>query len=176
MDKLELELEAILFVAGTPVPLSRLAAAVAADPKQVAKALDSLKINLQARGIKLARTGSEYSLLTNPAATEAIERYLGASQRSELSKPALETMAIIAFRQPLTKTEIDQIRGVSSDQTIKNLLLRGLIEENGRAEIPGRPILYRTSLKFLEILGLSDAAELPKVDGIEIKSSKGESP
>ncbi|HSH31654.1 MAG TPA: SMC-Scp complex subunit ScpB [Candidatus Saccharimonadales bacterium] len=164
MDKLELSLEAILFAAGEPVTLARLAAATTADQAAVVRALGSLKTQLQPRGIRLIASGRHYSLSTAPEAAAAVERYLGAAARAELSKPALETLAIIAYRQPVTKTDIEQVRGVSSDQTIKNLLLRGLISEAGRADSPGKPLLYATSLKFLEHFGLSGPDELPPLE------------
>ncbi|MBW3538023.1 SMC-Scp complex subunit ScpB [Candidatus Parcubacteria bacterium] len=164
MDELAASLEAVLFAAGEPVTLARLVAATEADQTAVTGALAGLKTQLRHRGIRLVTSGRHYSLATAPQAAAAVGRYLGGGARAELSKPALETLAIVAYRQPLTRTQIEQIRGVSSDQTIKNLLLRGLIIESGRADSPGKPLLYATSVKFLEHFGLSSPAELPPLD------------
>ncbi len=152
--------EAILFVSGEPVSLKQLEEAVASTPSDIGKALDQLKVSLSKRGLRLAKAHGYYQLITDPMAAQAIERFLGAQAKIELSKPAAETLAIIAYEQPVTKMQIEEIRGVASDQTIKNLLIRGLIIESGQQASPGRPTLYSTSHSFLQHLGLSDASDL----------------
>jgi segregation and condensation protein B len=164
MSKLSSQIEAILFAAGDPVTLAQLAEALEINEGELSTSLDELRVSLANRGLRLVEANQTIGLVTAPEATEAVERFLGAQARTELTKPALETLAIIAYKQPATKTQIEEIRGVASDQTIKNLLIRGLIVENGQADEPGRPTLYSTSHKFLQLLGLSHVNDLKPLE------------
>ena len=153
--------EAILFVAGEPVSLKQLTEATSSQAEAVQAAIKELEVALTGRGVRLTQNKQNYLLVTIPEAKTAVEKFLGAKVRNDLTKPALETLAIIAYKQPITKSQIEAIRGVASDQTIKNLLIRGLVVEAGTANQPGRPVLYETSMKFLQLLGISRIQDIP---------------
>ncbi len=163
MSDLSKHIEAILFAAGDPVSKQQLLDALECDEKNLEKALSDLKTALSDQGLQLVLAEGSYSLVTAPGSTEVVSRFLGAQARTELTKPALETLSIIAYKQPATKTQIEEIRGVASDQTIRNLLQRGLIIESGKSNEPGKPIQYSTSHKFLQLLGLSHVGELTPI-------------
>ncbi len=157
-------LEALLFVANEPLTAGRLAQLTEQDLAEVEPALMQLEAKLANSGLQLVCHNGEYRLVTAPAATEAVRRYLQAETRSDLSKPALETLAIIAYRGPLTRTRLDDIRGVASDTMLRNLLARGLITEQGTATEPGKPTLYAVSHTFLNHFGLASLKELPPLE------------
>lgn len=158
-------LEALLLVAGEEgTTVARLARATGHSEDQVEAALLMLEERLRTGGLRLQRLRQRVRLVTAAEAAEAVRAFLGLEARVRLSRAALETLAIIAYRQPITRPEIDAIRGVSSDGVVRSLLEKGLIEELGRAPVPGRPILYGTSPRFLEILGLTSLEELPPLD------------
>ena len=154
-------LESILFVASGPVPLQRLAVALETTTSAVNSLLNDLAEQCQQRGLRLQWSGSEVQLTTAPEASSVIERFLGLEVTMRLSQAALEVLAIVAYMQPITRPQIDQIRGVNSDGSLRTLLSKGLIEENGRLDTPGRPILYGTTPHFLQHFGLGGVAELP---------------
>ena len=155
-------LESLLFVADGPVPAARLAEALNTTPEAVLVLLKELEASYDGRGLRLQWSGgSTVQLTTAPAATPYIERFLGLEFTARLSAAALEALAIIAYRQPVTRPEIDAIRGVNSDGVIRTLVSKGLIEEVGRAQGPGRPILYGTTPAFLQHFGLVSLEELP---------------
>ena len=158
--------ESLLFVADGPVSVGRLAQALETTPARVEQALAALEASCADRGLRLQRVGSSVQLVTVPQAAPHIERFLGLEARAHLSRAALETLAIIAYRQPITRPEIEAIRGVSSDSVLRTLLSYGLIEDVGRAPTVGRPILYSTTFEFLQHFGLSSLAELPPLDSI----------
>lgn len=159
---LDAQLEALLLVAGPEgSTVERLARAVQQPVEQVEAGLLMLEERLQARGIRLQRHRQRVRLVTAAEVAETVRRFLGVEARARLSRSALETLAIIAYRQPITRPEIEAIRGVNSDAVIRSLLEKGLIEEVGRADAPGRPILYGTTSKFLELVGLHSLEELP---------------
>ncbi|HSX47885.1 MAG TPA: SMC-Scp complex subunit ScpB [Candidatus Nanoarchaeia archaeon] len=164
MSELENAIEAILFVAEQPVELSRLAKAVEAKEVEVTTALASLENRLKDRGIVLLKTNHRYQLVTAPNLASVVERFIGQQFRAELSRPALETLAIIAYRQPVSRADVEAIRGVSSEQTMRSLLLRGLVAESGHSQTPGQAKLYRTTAKFLQVLGLTETDKLPPLD------------
>jgi segregation and condensation protein B len=116
------------------------------------------------RGLRLQRYRSRVQLTTAPEMAPYIERFLGLESSSRLSRAALETLAIILYRQPVTRPHIDSIRGVNSDGVLRSLLLKGLVQEVGRAEAPGRPILYSATSECLQYFGLSSLSELPPLD------------
>lgn len=154
-------LESILFVASGPVPSARLAVALETTPAVARSLLQTLEQNYRERGLRLQWNGDAVQLTTAPEAGAAIERFLGLEVTSRLSQAALETLAIVAYLQPVTRPQIDQIRGVNSDGALRTLLSKGLIEEVGRMETPGRPILYGTTSEFMQHFGLGSIAELP---------------
>lgn len=156
------KVEAILFVASAPVTPSQIGEALSLDLKTVEDALAELmKIYSDGRGISLQWHGGRVQLTSAPQYAAEVEQFLGLEATGKLSKAAVETLAIIAYRQPITRPGIDSIRGVSSDGVIKSLLSKGLIQEVGRAEGPGRPILFATTAEFLQHFGLSSLAQLP---------------
>jgi segregation and condensation protein B len=155
-------LEALLFVATGPVTASQLADALEIDIKSVEMALNELQSDYEDnRGVSLQRHGGRVQLTSSPYCAADVERFLGLEELQRLSKAAIETLAIIAYRQPISRPGIDSIRGVSSDGVIKNLLNKGLIQEVGRGEGPGRPILFSTTTEFLQHFGLPTLNQLP---------------
>lgn len=164
--ELTAQIEAILFVADGPIKVNALTRATGATKIEVEAAVAQLETDLAARGLRLTEEAGAYSLTTAPSTSAVVERFLGGQARSDLSRPALETLAIVAWRQPITRNQIEEIRGVASEQTLKNLLMRNLIVEAGNAETPGRPILYATSTKFLQHFGLTSRRQLPGFDDL----------
>jgi segregation and condensation protein B len=160
---LEAAVEALLFVADSPVSIGRLAEALQVAPGQVEHALDDLETTYAERGLRLQRAGIRVQLITAPQVAPAIERFLGLEARAYLSRSALETLAIIAYRQPITRPEIETIRGVGSDSVLRTLLRYGMIDEVGRAPTVGHPILYGTTFEFLQHFGLEEMPPLEEV-------------
>jgi len=158
---LSVKLEALLFVAAEPVANAQLAAALDVAPSVIERGLNELDASLSTRGLRLQRHAGRVQLTTAPQLAELIERFLGLEATSRLSRASLETLAIIAYQQPVTRPQIDSIRGVNSDSMMKSLLNKGLILESGRAEGPGRPILYSTTPEFLQHFGLNSILEMP---------------
>ena len=158
---LSVKVEAMLFVAAEPVTTSQLAAALDVSTSVVERGLNELDASLASRGLRLQRHAGRVQLTTAPELAELIERFLGLEATSHLSRAALETLAIIAYQQPVTRPQIDSIRGVNSDSMMKSLLNKGLILESGRADGPGRPILYSTTPEFLQHFGLNSILEMP---------------
>jgi segregation and condensation protein B len=158
---LSVKLEAMLFVAAGPVTTSQLATALDVSPSVVERGLNELDDALATRGLRLQRNAGRFQLTTAPQIAELIERFLGLEATTHLSRAALETLAIIAYQQPVTRPQIDSIRGVNSDSMMKSLLNKGLILESGRADGPGRPILYSTTPEFLQHFGLNSILEMP---------------
>ena len=153
--------EALLFVAAEPVPPAQLATALDVSPAAIETALKELEDAFQMRGLRLQRFGGRVQLTTAPELAEPIERFLGLEATSRLSRAALETLAVIAYQQPVTRPQVDAVRGVNSDGVMKSLLNKGLIHEMGRTDSPGRPILYGTTADFLQHFGLNSLTELP---------------
>ncbi|MEW5829272.1 MAG: SMC-Scp complex subunit ScpB, partial [Chloroflexota bacterium] len=160
-NRLPAFLEGLLFVAVEPVAPAQLAAALELTATQVEKGLQELEEQLSGRGLRLQRHGGRVQLTTAPELAEPIERFLGLEATSRLSRAALESLAIIAYQQPVTRPQVDAVRGVNSDGVMKSLLGKGLIQEVGRAEGPGRPILYGTTADFLGYFGLNSLTEMP---------------
>jgi segregation and condensation protein B len=158
---LSAKLEALLFVAPGAVAPAQLAAALALPVNEVEKGLVELEAQVQQGGLRLQRHHGRVQLTTAPETAPLVERFLGLEATSHLSRAALETLAIIAYQQPVTRPEVDSIRGVNSDGVLKSLLSKGLVQEVGRAERPGRPILYSTTPDFLQYFGLNTLTDLP---------------
>jgi segregation and condensation protein B len=159
----EPQLEALLFVAERPLARREIAALAGVDRATVDARLGDLEVSLRDRGIRLLANGDRVELATSPDAGYLLARYIGADA-IRLSPAALETLAIVAYRQPVTKAVIERIRGVDSDYTVRTLVHRRLVVELGRAESPGRPILYGTAFEFLERFGLTSIDELPPLE------------
>jgi len=155
-------LESLLFVASGPISATRLATTLELSPTTVQNLLREIDADYGARGLRLQWYGDDkVQLTTAPEAAAAVERFLGLELTTRLSPAALEVLAIIAYIQPATRPQIDQLRGVNSDGALRSLLSKGLIEEVGRLEKPGRPILYGTTPDFLQSFGLGALTEMP---------------
>ncbi len=164
-------LEAALFASPRPIPVDELAAlAPEASKAEVAAALEGLRehYDVDGHGVELVELAGGWQILTRPEYTEAIERAQLAARPQRLSAAALETLAIIAYRQPIGRGEIEEIRGVSVGSILKSLHERGLVEVVGRAEGMGRPLLYATTPLFLEQFALRHLEELPRADELAI--------
>ncbi len=162
-DLTEAALEALLFVAERPLTRREIGALTGADRATVDARLGDLEVTLRDRGVRIVTTGDRVELATAPEAGALVARYVGADA-VRLSPAALETLAIVAYRQPVTKAAIERIRGVDSDYSVRALLHRRLVVELGRAEGPGRPFLYGTGFEFLERFGLTSLEELPALE------------
>ena len=163
--ELRASLEALLFVASGPVAPGQLAEAMEVKVDVVEQELAGLSEEYAAgRGLSLQWHGGKVQLTSAARAAGLVERFLGLEATARLSRAALETLAIVAYRQPITRPVVDSIRGVNSDGAMKGLLNKGLVQEIGRAETPGRPILYGTTNDFLQHFGLSSLADLPPYD------------
>ena len=160
---LQQSLEAVLFVAGEALSIDALAKLTAAPHVAVAEALAQMSEDYAERGIVLREVAGGYRFATSPAARAAVEAYL-LPAKTNLSGPAMETLAIVAYLQPVTRAEIEAVRGVNVDSVVSTLVDRRFIVESGRREVPGRPMEYRTTPEFLESFGLRSLAELPPVD------------
>ena len=158
------QVEALLFVAADPVSAGQLASALETTTAEVESALKDLEASFGTRGLRLQRFSGRVQLTTAPETAGAVERFLGLEATSKLSRAALETLAIIAYQQPVTRPQVDSVRGVNSDGVMRSLLSKGLIQEGGRAEGPGRPILYSTTPEFLQHFGLNSLMELPPLE------------
>jgi segregation and condensation protein B len=157
------QLEALLFVAERPLARREIATLAGVDLETVDARLGDLEVVLHGRGVRLLAAGDRVELATAPEAGALIARYVGAAGL-RLSPAALETLAVVAYRQPVTRGVIERIRGVDSDYVVRTLLHRRLIAEQGRAATPGRPMLFGTSFEFLERFGLTSLDELPALD------------
>jgi segregation and condensation protein B len=154
-------IEALLFVSSLSVTSAQLATALQVKTDEVEAALASLEGALAQRGIRLLRHKRELLLSTAPEAAEDVERLLNLESTAHLSRAALEVLAIAAYQQSVTRPQIDAVRGVNSDSVLRTLLRYGLLEEAGRSDGPGRPILYSTTPAFLQHFGLASLDQLP---------------
>lgn len=173
-SNLSAALEALLFSSDEPLTLALLAESLDAPATEVAEALQALDAEYQARGagVQLREIAGGHLLVTAPEHAEWVGRLLRGRKRARLSRAALETMAIVAYKQPVTKGEIESIRGVDSSAVLATLLERNLITIRGRSKVVGRPLLYGTTGEFLSYFGLNDLNELPRVE--ELKAIVGE--
>lgn len=166
--ELRRKIEALLFVASEALSIKRLAQLCDVEEIEIAKNVAEIEGEYADRGIVVRKVAGGYRFSTAPSAREVVETYL-LPPKTSLSPAALESLAIVAYNEhlegmPTTKTEIEAIRGVSADSVVQTLLERGFIAETGRKEVPGRPILYKTTPEFLEAFGLLSLDELPKID------------
>ena len=176
MTEIKYAIEGILFAAGEPVKEAKLAVVLDTDINTVRNAVADLKAeyDLKKRGFNIIDINDGYQICTRPEYYVYIQEILGEQRNQPLSNAAMEALAIIAYKQPITKGMIEKIRGVNSDSCVNRLYERGLIDECGRLEAPGRPVLYKTTDTFLRCFGLSSPKELPDIDlkklGIEPQS------
>jgi segregation and condensation protein B len=160
---LQRNIEAVLFVASEAMSIKALAKLTGAEESDVTTALANIDRDFAERGLVLREVAGGYRFASSPAARAAVEAYL-LPPKTNLSPAALETLAIVAYNEPVTKTQVEEIRGVSADSVIATLLDRRFIAESGRKESPGRPMLYKTTSEFLEAFGLNSLGDLPPVD------------
>jgi segregation and condensation protein B len=162
MAELKSALESILFVAAEPVELLQLRKVLDVPLEAVDDLLSILSEDYRERGIRIARLNNTVRMVTAPESASYVQAFLGLEQTVRLSAAALETLAIVAFKQPVTRAQVEAIRGVNSDSVLATLEGRGLIEEVGQQEGPGRPLLYGTTMAFLQHFGLESLDELRK--------------
>ena len=162
-EKLKPAIEAILFACGTPAELTKIAQALEIKEEKAEELLKSLMEDYSSgkSGIKIVRLGKSYQMCTEKEYAEIIRTVLDLRRNSPLSQAALEVLAIIAYNQPVTKAFVEQIRGVDCSGVVSSLVARELIEEKGRLELPGRPLIYGTTENFLRCFNVSDVSELP---------------
>jgi segregation and condensation protein B len=158
------QIEALLFVAPGAVTTSQLATTLGKTNQAIEDSLDELESQTLARGIRLQRHRGRVQLVSAPEIAPLVEHFLGLEATARMSQAALETLSIIAYQQPVTRPQVDAIRGVNSDGVMKTLLSKGVIQEMGRATSPGRPILYSTTPEFLGYFGLTSIEELPPLN------------
>lgn len=160
-------LEAILFSSHRPLKLRELQQALQAGQRQVEEAAQELKRNLEGRGVMLQWQDDLVHLVTRPHLAPFVRRALRPEVTGRLSPAAYETLAIVAYQQPVTRARIDEIRGVNSDSVLANLELRDLVVEVGRDASPGQPKLYGTTMRFLQVMGLESLEQLPSPPGLQ---------
>lgn len=166
--RLEVLLETILFVSPYALSATQLANLLNKKPKEIEAALNSLDNYYQnGRGLRLQNNHGKYQITTSPEFSPLIQSVIGLDEAATLSQAALEALSIIAYRQPITRPEVDEIRGVNSDGVIRNLMNKGLIHEVGRGAGVGRPILYGTTAEFLQYFGLLSLGDLPKFEVLQ---------
>jgi len=159
-------LESLLFVSGEPVAACSLTKATDVPEPEIRKSMNELIGEYRDRnsGIIIAEIADGYQMVTNPDSSAWVKKFKNINQSNKLSQPALETLAIIAYKQPITRLEIDQLRGLNSDGAVKTLLDKRLIKIIGKKESPGRPFLYGTTKEFLQYFGLKNLSDLPPIN------------
>ena len=169
IKELEAAVEGILFASGEPVHIERICIALELDRPTAEQVLQRLGdyYSYERRGIRMLRMDDSYQLCSSPDHADTIRKAFEIRKTAKLSQPALEVLTIIAYYQPTTRAYVDQVRGVDSSYTMSLLLERGMIEECGRLQVPGRPHLYRTTKKFLRDFHLSSLDDLPEMPGVE---------
>lgn len=169
-NELQRVLEAILFAAGEPVEVSRLAATLECDEADIIKAADTLadQLSFDRRGIRILRLENAYQMASSGEMADFITKTLETRKPPKLSASQLEALTIVAYYQPATKAMVEQIRGVDSSYSISALLNKKLIEESGRLNVPGRPILYKTTSDFLRTFGLKSLKDLPEIEKVNL--------
>lgn len=167
---LQRALEAILFASGDPMPAQRMAAVLECDVDQIHEAMQSLMDSyaFDRRGIRILRLEDSYQMCSAGEWSACVTRALETRKPPKLSASQLETLTVIAYYQPATKAYVEQIRGVDSSYSVGALLNKNLIEECGRLNVPGRPILYRTTADFLRTFGLQSLEELPPIERVQL--------
>ena len=167
--------EAILFVTGNAVEKKEICRAMELTEGELEETLDALEsgYDFDRRGLRLLRFGAHVQLATRPDYAPYVEKLLQPVQKQSLSQAVMETLAVIAYRQPVTKGEIEQVRGVKCDYSVQSLAAKGLIQEVGRRETLGRPILYGTTDAFLRHFGISSLGELPEIDFTKLAARLG---
>ncbi len=175
-QKIKSALESLLFVWGEPLEAKAAAELFDITPAEMLRIMRELKAEYDERGggIRIAEADKAFRLCTDPENDDYITRFVTPVREKRLSQAALEVLAVIAYKQPVTKSEIDQIRGIRSDRVLEGLTRRGLVEERGRSAAIGRPILYGTTRQFLELFGFESLDGLPEIEDAEILAGDGQ--
>jgi segregation and condensation protein B len=170
-------IESLLFVSGEPLSAKDISKIIECNLEYTEELLNAMMVRYSdnLRGIKLIKVNDMYQLVSKPENSEYIQKLLGKNSRQSLSQASLESLAIIAYKQPITRIDIDEIRGVKSDKAIQRLLERNLVKEVGRLEVPGRPIQFGTTDEFLRQFGLGDLKEMPSIELFSEGEEKEES-
>jgi segregation and condensation protein B len=184
MEKHDIQsaIEAVLFASGSPVPVSALAEAMGITELELRPAMEELidSLHFERRGMQIVRVEDSVQMATNPEFGDYVQMVLSPRRSRPLSQSAIETLSIIAYKQPITRREIEEIRGVSSDYSLEVLLKRGLIREAGQADRLGHPVLFATTEEFLRCFALESLEQLPKLEDnaqfveIEVPASEKE--
>lgn len=161
--------EAILFASGDPITLAKISEASGIDEETAVKLIDQLerRYNVQESGLRILRLGDGFQLATRQEYGDYVKKALETKRQAPLSQAAMETLSIVAYNQPVTKAFVEQVRGIDSSSVVNTLVERGLLEEAGRLELPGRPVAYRTTDNFLRCFGISSLDELPPIPNQE---------
>jgi len=173
--RLVMAAESLLFVSGRPLEYTEMRKLLDVDDLRLARVLDTLaeQLESQGRGIRLQRLGSQVQLVTAPENARYIAALLGLPMTAKLTTAAMETLAVISYRQPMTRAQIEAVRGVNSDRALASLIQHGLVAEVGRAATVGRPALFATTPEFLQQFGLTSLDELPHVDQAALENHNG---
>ncbi len=168
-NNMKAAIEGILFISEEPVKIKDIAQALEEPEKKIGEILEKLEKEYieSNRGFIIKKVSGGYRFYSNPSISEILKKFVKSNIRSRLSQAALETLAIAAYKQPVTRTQIAEIRGVRTDSVIVTLVDKGLLKEGGKLKEPGNPILYKTTDKFLELLGLDSLNELPSLKDLE---------
>jgi segregation and condensation protein B len=171
-DKVKSAIESLLFVAEEPIEIAVIARCLHLKEEETEAAIEALAEDCRGRGLRVQRDGELVQLATAPESTRYVEEFLNTDHHQRLSTAGLETLAIIAYRQPITRAGIENIRGVNSDGAVATLLARDLIEEVSRANTPGRPALLGTTIRFLEHFGLERPDDLPPLPDLDLSTEE----
>jgi segregation and condensation protein B len=174
MHALARRLEALLFISSRPLPLAELAAACGRSPDEVADALAVLRAEYDGvgHGMSLHEVSGGFTFAVADDCAEDVRRFAGAEGPDALSPALMETLAVVAYSQPVTRAAVAEVRGVSSEWALASLEERGLVEQQGRADTPGSPILYGVGERFLKLFGLRSLSDLPPLEGFELGASE----
>ncbi|MEK7447663.1 MAG: SMC-Scp complex subunit ScpB [Patescibacteria group bacterium] len=165
---LKSQIESLLLVAGKPISLKEITNTIGENVVEIQKELNGLIEEYRDRGFRIIKKDEKYLLASAQENAELVAKFLNEELRYELSASALETLAIVVYKQPITRAEIESIRGTDCSRVLRVLMIRGLIEEVGRKEAPGRPILYGTTVKMLTYLGVEKEEDLPKMEELAV--------
>lgn len=169
-ETLERGIEAVLFAAGEPVEIKRLSDTFETDPDEIVRVTEAMsdRLAFDRRGVRIVRLGEAYQMCSSGEMADFVTKALETRKPPKLSASQLEALTVIAYYQPATKAVVEQIRGVDSSYSVSALLNKKLIEEAGRLNVPGRPILYKTTPDFLRTFGLKSLEDLPEIEKVEL--------
>ncbi len=165
MNNLQASVEAVIFAAGDPVPLDKLSMVLEISPEKLDEVIDTIqnKFDKKTSGIRLMRFKDSVQFVSKSEYVETVRKVLEINKSAPLSNAAMEVLALVAYNEPVTKAYIEQVRGVDCSGVLANLIQKELVEERGRLELPGRPLLYGTTENFLRCFGISSIEELPEI-------------